>query len=276
MKQVLLLAVLGLLCGCYTTTVSRGKLSDPMNKASDDYKGERVVRTRDSLVVPPESLWVWHNAPGHRYPPPEPAPQRRPLTNVFYSIGFNLSSGLLHGGDFYGYRGGGLSYEMFGVDKRDDIRVNGEKEKPKGSRFDFNVKFASAPLQETSRLNRSLTGGVGLFEIGGDADFFTTPYYTFMGHYFIVSLHYAYMGWSYRNAVRTEEGELIEGDALQGLDLGLGMGWNPMQMRYLHIGLEATTGIILWDTYTREGFENDVFKPFLYLQLSAMLKVNWD
>jgi len=46
---------------------------------------------------------------------------------------------------------------------------------------------------------------------------------------------------------------------------------NPYKIQF---GAELVPGIIFWGWNTYEGFENDVFNPFLYLKLR--LVINFD
>jgi hypothetical protein len=270
--------------GCYTSGGTRGKLGDAMDKASDRNTGSRKVEThpsvnpslapgseRDTIVAyeAVDSVLVSHDPATGRVmlvkPKPKPAPP--PLLQ---SLGIYAGSGTMKSTTYYGMSTIGVSYEAFLSDY-------------KRFRVDGNLRASSIPIQQTSYLSESLDGGVLLLQAGGDLNYFTTPLHTFMGHYFFFGCHYTYMGWSYKNAIYADEyddygnkigAEKIESDALQGLDFSLGMGWNPVQVKWFNIGFEVSPGAILWDTSTEKGFDNDVFPILAYLSLSATLKLN--
>lgn len=250
-----------LLCGCYAGTKSRGKLSDAMSAASDDNKGSREVSTRDTLTVPPDSGYAWRR----RYHRDDSRHYYRgslELGAFYQSLGLVVGNGLLKSKDFYRLSMVGVSYEeLWAPSKR--------------IRLDFNGRIAQAPIQQTSKLSESLDGGVTLLQGGFDVNYFTTPHYTFMGHYLFAGFQVTSMWWSYRNAITTTQGEVITGDQLGGLDVSLGMGWNPIQVKWFNIGLEAAPGVILWADETSKGFDNDVFPDLFYLLFNATMKFNF-
>ena len=269
--------------GCYTSGGTRGKLSDAMDKASDKNTGSRKVEThppsrpvnpetyRDTIAVypTPDSLAVRHDTATGRAI--LVTSQSRTPSAFMESAGLNAGSGTMKSTTYYGMTRLGVSYELF----------NSASQR---YRIDFNLRASSVPIQQTSHLSESLKGGVVMLQAGADYNYFTTPPHTFMGHYLFCGVHYTYMVWRYKNAIIADEyddygnrlrTQRIDADALQGLDVSVGMGWNPVQVKWFNIGFEASPGVILWDTSTQEGFDNDVFPILTYLSLNATVKLNF-
>ena len=139
-------------------------------------------------------------------------------------------------------------------------------------RIDIHGSIHGAPVQETSSLSEALDGGVVLLGLKLDFNFYTTPSHTFIGQYFIFGIGYTYMQWHYANEVVMDY-DIIENDALDGLELYTGAGIHLIQTRFLNLGAELTPGVIFWLGRTAEGFDNDVFKPFWYIRLDFKLSI---
>ena len=185
---------------------------------------------------------------------------------------FSLSygQGSLKSSDFYGYSDISIALEAF------------EDQKSPMNRVDLVAGGSHAPVQETSKLRRSLDGGVTLLHVGIRYNLYTTPRYTFMGNYVFAGAHINWLFWDYKNPVRATEfdsrgnpvgSSLVDSDDLAGLDLQVGAGWNIAQSHNFAAGIECTPGIILWSPETDKKFHNDVFDTFVYLRLSYMMHI---
>jgi len=244
----------------------RGNLSEAMEKASNDYKGKRKIEKRPTPRQH-DTTHYWRADSGHVrsiYRPRRSYEAEMRLHADYGKPWFGISAeyGLLKSDDFYGLTSVAFSYEGFGLYK---------------TRLDLHLSVESSPIQETSPLNKSLDGGILMFQLGADINFFTTPPYTFMGQYFKTGFDMVVMSWAYRNPIITLNeygGETkIDSDAIWGFGLNVGLGWHIAQTKYFILGGELQPGAIFWGPYTSEDFKNDVFPTFWYLRLSATIKL---
>jgi hypothetical protein len=238
----------------------RGNLSGAMKKASDQNTGDRTVPAGDVVYTPSVPA-------GGVTIQPDPAKlDNRPtskLVKLYSCFGLHSWSGTLRGGDYYGSYGGSISLGLASF---------------KGVRptvISLEAGFLSSPIQETSKLRHSLDGGVDVFKFGLNVQKYTTPYFTFMGHYFEGGFNRSLLAWEYKNDLIDENGVRIYMDNLDGYDLYIGTGWNPMQFKFMEVGLGVRLGVIVWEDETSEGFHNDVFGTFEYLLVTTNLQIKW-
>ena len=87
------------------------------------------------------------------------------------------------------------------------------------------------------------------------------------------------MFWEYKNPILADvydefdnviDTEKIYMDDLGGIELYGGLGLNLVQTRGFQFGVELSPGVIFWWFETVEGFDNDVFDPFLYTKLTMV------
>lgn len=236
----------------------RGKLSDAMEKASDDYEDERVVETEDEP-------WYEEGEEFDDYDSGEGDVSFDTLSSEISKSFKNGTAfclmggtGLLHRDDFYGLNNFNISYGGYFSEYH---------------RAEFFAGFGIAPIQKTSDLDKSLKDGVFILNAGFNYKRFMTPRYTFLGQYFSFGIAINYMFWSYKNAIITQGGEEIGSDSIGGLELFTGLGVHLIQTRYFQIGGEMLPGVILWSDDTEEGFENDVFGPFWLVKFRFTLSI---
>ncbi|MBN2103412.1 hypothetical protein JW835_05150 [bacterium] len=246
-------------CSQFISVKRRGKLSDAMEKASDENEEDREVETH--------YVWVKEEPVIESAVTEDPSASPAAVGNASAVsadsseqhfgrvLSFSGGSGLLSGSDFYGYNHFNIAY--------------GEKISRR-SRIQGYAGYMWAPLQTTGHLHHSLKNGVLLLQLGGEYRYYTTPHYTFMGQYFIGGLSFQYMFWSYKNPILFD-GETIRSDSMSGLEIYAGAGINLMQTRYFQLGGEILPGVILWDEETREGFENDIFGAFWHVKFRLSL-----
>lgn len=137
-----------------------------------------------------------------------------------------------------------------------------------------------APVEESSELRNSLKKNVVILSFGLGAKYYLTRQHTFLGNYLLGGLNFSFMFWEYKNAITADVyddygnvtgTEEIHSDNIGGLDIYLGIGFNLAQSSRFQLGLEAVPGILLWDDKTRQGFDNDVFKPAAYAKLKVVV-----
>ena len=243
----------------YTPVKSgRGSLADAMEKASDEHTGDRTVPEANTQYVPPRPDEI-HHAPATAY-----HEKSTPWEELYDCLGLQFTSGSLKGGDYYGMWGPGGSVGLAYFKTKRPLRISAY------------AQYLNAPVQTTSGLHHSVRGGIGLLEWGVAVDVFTTPYYTFMGHYLTFGLGFPTMNWELRNTLTDASGDAIKYDDLDGVNGFIGMGWNPMQLEHFEVGFEARMGAIGWVRTTREGFHNDFFPTFKYVQIVSSVKYKWE
>jgi hypothetical protein len=241
-------------CSSFLSGGHRGRLSDAMEKASDDYEGEREVETEDDWQEDESEVETvisedYSSTSLTGQSSVSPADSSNQMSGKVFSM--SGGPGLLSGEDFYGYHHANLG---FGLCSR-QLHI-----------FQLYVGYMWVPVSTTGTLHRSLNNGVLLLQAGAEIKYFMTPHYTFMGQYFIGGLAIHYMFWSYKNTIYAD-GESINSDSMSGFELYAGVGINLMQTRYFQLGGECLPGMILWSKETRRGFENDVFGPFWHIKL---------
>ncbi|MBN1782918.1 hypothetical protein JW948_17425 [bacterium] len=258
-KPIIRFAAAGICCvaflwaGCASqshTVKRRGKLSGAMEKASDNYEGEREVETTIERIEPvyeeDGSTPVSSLASGESSAAGPDSLKPR-FGRVMSIMG---GTGLLSGEDFYGYNHGLIGF--------------GENLSLKHRALVY-VEYMWAPVQQTSRLDRSLKNGVLLLAIGGEVRALMTPEYGFVGQTLIGGLAIHHMFWTYRNTIYSD-GDVINSDHMSGFELYAGAGLNLIQTRNFQLGGEILPGVILWSGNTYQGFDNDIFGPFWHLK----------
>jgi hypothetical protein len=268
MKTYYLLSVLLLTTcmafGCAVTGQRRSRharLSEAMEKASDNHSGDRRIETATRRPYEPRPHRI--DAP-HRLhdretletaspaaPLPSPGKEKEP-----WLIGLSAGYGVIRGDDIY---------QLNQV----DLSVGGYLDEHQ--RLEGFVGIGYPLIDETADLNSSIDD-IWFVNLGGCYKYFTTPRHTFLGHYFIVGLAFTQLYWSYENAIQLDD-ETIRNDSLQGLELFAGMGLNLAQTERFQLGLEALPSMTLWESQTDKGFDNDVFGNFytVKVRLTASL-----
>ena len=258
MKNMTFLIIVLLLISCAghdRYEPRRGSLKEGMEKASDDYEGERKVKTEYEWVDDePEIVVIYEETDEEKYQEDEYIGFSNEVDRFWSNVKF--STGLVKSEHFYGFH-------------QFNLGVGGYiKEK---NWFNFYVGYAHSPIQETSELHKSIDGGVHLLNIGFEWKYFTTPKYTFLGNYLLLGSALDYMCWEYKNVLEDQYGDIIKSDCLGGVEFYTGIGFNLINPYKVKLGIEISPGVILWGGNTAEGFDNDLFDPFLYLKFKIIL-----
>ena len=249
-------------CSSFLSGGHRGSLSDAMEKASDDYEGDREVETEDDWAEDEHEFEtvVSEDVTSSSLTGQTSASQADSLNRIHGRV-FTISGGpgLLSGEDYYGYHHVNLG---FGICSKEHHIAQ------------LYIGYMSVPVSTTGALHRSLDNGVLLLQAGGEIKYFMTPQYTFMGQYFIGGLAFHYMLWTYKNTIYAD-GESINSDSVTGFELYAGAGVNLMQTRYFQMGGECLPGVILWNNETSRGFKNDVFGTFWHVKFRINFNFIW-
>lgn len=232
-------------------------LSKAMEKASDDYKGDRKIETDAEPAPWFDSLADDEDAP--EMPAPESAP---PIDTTTRGTG-NRQTGVIGLSAGYGIIEADGIYQLNHI----DVSLGGYIDEK--NRLEGFAGYGYALIDETSELDKSIKDA-SLLYIGARYKHFTTPRYTFLGHYFTAGLAYSKLFWTYENTLYVD-GREIDRDNLEGLELFAGMGLHLAQTEHFQLGLEILPSMTLWSAYTDEGFDNDVFGPLYMLKLRLTL-----
>lgn len=240
----------------------RGSLKDAAEAASDRHTGPRTV---DAEFRPPHertaTAEITVQADSTVTVPSQDT------IDYHFSGGLVGGLGLLSSNEFYGQRTLG-------------IFLTGDLEE--GTTTEVQASITTSPLQRTSSLSHSISDGVLMLDLNARFRFPTTPPHTFIGQYFLLGFGGTWMNWTYKNpitapvynSVGAHTGyETITSDQLKGLTLFAGFGLDLTQTLPVHLIVEMTPGVLIWTGPTSEGFDNDLFANFAFLQFQ--LKVGF-
>jgi hypothetical protein len=262
MKNFCIILIVALLAGCAgggDVSKKRGKLSEGMKKASKENEKDRRVHTSYNRENNDSDIFVsFHDEDDDE--------GGIVLSDIFDRSRFvtRFSTGLTKNNDFYGFQDFslGLSGEIF-----------------RRNYWSLFLEAEYSPVQETSQLNASIENGVTILKVGFQWDIHTTGDYSFLGNYFLWGFDIDFMSWKYKNPIIAWDDygneETISEDWLQGLEIFTGIGFTIMNPYKIQLGAEVVPGIILWGWNTYEGFENDVFDPFLFIKLRLVLNFDF-
>jgi hypothetical protein len=280
-------AILAFFIGCSSSEqVERGNLSDAMKKSSDSYKGERTTepaaqsqKNDDSpslfgLFFENDSTATQKDSSAYAILQDSVKEARQKQNSSTddnirsFWLGVDFGSGILNDREYFGLSHFSLHLGGYTNDF---------------GWLQYSAGFNYAPVQQTSKLSQSLSDGVFMLNVGASYRFFTTPEYTFLGHYLIIGGGLEWMFWNYKNPIQSPRTDnwgniigydRISSDNIAGFDLHFGTGINIAQFPLLRLGGELTPGIIVWGFKTSEGFSNDIFFPFLYVKFKITMNLH--
>ena len=259
---------------CATTEPPyRGKLSDAMEVASDDYKGERHLEVPESE---PETETV--NEPQTELvlePETQPVlePQTEPLnTEPEVSSSTSVASNSQSDSDesklnIMLSRGSGRVAGDYGDQHNWLIRMGGEQNDMVP--IEVYLGGESVSLNTDSSVHRSVDGDLNILVAGINLKRFFTHRFNTIRPYASAGIGATYMYWSYRNSFSTSDGSTISGDDLSAFTISTAVGIEFKPIPFLSITLEANPKIHLWDVRTGKGFDNDEFEPMTMIVFSV-------
>jgi hypothetical protein len=142
------------------------------------------------------------------------------------------------------------------------------------ARVDFSVLYLPMQLTEKSGVVNALVDEKE-FALDGRIRYRFTPGHTFMGVYGLFGIRVGAMFWDYQNPITVDDGSgphEVTRDELTTYAGYLGAGVGLVQTQRLVIGAEASAGLKFYESYTFEGFNQDLFDDgtgFFYLLISA-------
>ncbi|MCD1655099.1 hypothetical protein K7J14_10350 [Treponema zuelzerae] len=259
---IILIAGLALFSSCSTVPAeSRGPLSDAMAQARGDEPDNTSPdspRRRDPPRYKPNT------DRGNEFPedkntrPPEPrADEAEPLLdaeNATLSFGFRGGASPLSSGE----TGAGTTWQLLGGIKAESMEFLG-----------FLGLSAVSPETGT-KLDESLKGNMGFLSLGAEFRWFPLPERKWLSPWLGFSGGGFVMGWEYENPV-TDGGETFTGDGVSGTVLGIPAGIKIFRGERLQFGINVSPELFLFNEFTDEGFENDVFSVRGALGIAAEL-----
>lgn len=253
---IVILLVTVLFIGCAGQERPHGaKLSEAMEKASDDHTGDRKIET------PQHTETHWHTDTPHPTPVPDATTYQmdKPVDqspHISQTV-FTLSGGT-----------GDMSSDNLDTLNHFDLSL-GFQEKDK-HRFDVYLGYGWITPASSSNLQGAIDGNVHLATVGLRYKGFLTPRHTLLGCHLTAGIAWDWMYWQYENEIELN-GQPIDSDYLSGGEIFVGAGLNVVQTRTFQIGVEAVPALIWTPDYTHQGFENDVFDDNLVLKLRVSL-----
>lgn len=275
-----------LIQGCGVSGPRRGKLSEAMEKASDNYDGDRTVSSTENdedededestpLFQPSTERTEYlknrletkddsTNIDQENDIPEDPPLPKKVKAGVKWGIGY-------------------VGNEEFQTINHFHLTIGGYIEERKSLHFSIGLNLID--VNSDHKLSESIKNTIWVGELDLEYRGFITPDYTFFGNYFLAGIGYNLMGWNYRNPIEAvtyddygniEDTEEITSDALSGGNLYFGTGFNALQIKGFHLGVELVTGVYLWGLYTSQGFENDVYDlamPYWKMRLNLDLPI---
>ena len=258
-----LVFILIVFVGCSTgRSHSRGSLSNVMDKASDDYEGEREVETEWE-----KPKWQHHHdnddveisadiLDDEAQPDSYSDTGGQSFDGPWY-FGISGSYGLVENDDFNRMKKIGII-----LGQADSKMV-----------FEGFVGGEWASVKALSETDQSIESNIVIFNAALNIKYFPSGSYTSnnVEPYLLLGLGYRYMYWDYENDVYTSGGEKITFDTLDGYDLHAGVGINIPASDKIKMGLELIPSVTLWGDLTHKGFTNDVFKPFYDVRMRMLI-----
>jgi hypothetical protein len=259
-----------MLLSCASSGRHAGKLSDGMEKASDDHEGERKVDAERN--VEPEEEDKVESFITFK----ETGKTDDELNIKDLRIGISAGTGILSDESFYGMSSFSISAEYFIAEKKSaSIELGGDH-------FPLQTVVSEEFDPSDDPVVKALEGGAITLYAGFNARFYTTPQKTFIGNYFSAGIKVRSMFWSYKNPLTVAEYDennnylgsvTVTSDQLWGLDMNISAGLNFIQTGHFIIGAEINPGLIIWGFETREGFENDIFEPVFYTKACINIQI---
>lgn len=242
-----------LLSSCMTSPVRhRGNLSDAMEAARDDHKGDRTVNDDHRRDEPDRDYIERQRRERER---------EREMENDQDLQGTGASPSISLSDIHFGFRGGSSLTNgsdivtTFDGDLLLGIPVS------KSVELDLFAGLKVAKAEAGSDLDASVKDSILFLKAGLEGRYAPFPKRTVFSPYLMGGLGAYGMFWSFRNAVKSE-GDVIQSDSLGGLLLYAGLGADLVRTKRLRIGLNLIQDAYLFSDVTSQGFTNDVFSSY--------------
>jgi hypothetical protein len=181
---------------------------------------------------------------------------RAPSRDAGSLLGLVFNGGSLGGATYDGYGGLGLDLGVYVTPRwRLDLvgtaaGVNFSGQSVAGQSFDNEIELAA---DVSTR-------------------YYVTPQHTLMGLYPIAGARLGTLFWNLARPITvTENGEpkIVKDDWVNFVSFYGGAGVSLMQIRHLHVGLNMTGGVKIYDYQTKQGFSNDLLPATGFVQTTV-------
>jgi hypothetical protein len=248
----LAVSLFSLSCATSGGTRHRGNLSDAMEAARDDHKGDRTVNDDHRRDEPDRDYIARQRRESEREREME---RDQDLQNTGASPSLNVSDIRL------GFRGGAALTNGSDIVTTFDGDLLLGIPLSKSLELDLFAGLKVAKAEEGSDLDASVRDSIVFLKAGVEGRYAPFPKRTIFSPYLMGGLGGYGMFWSFRNAV-TSGSEVIESDSLGGLLLYAGLGADLVKTKRLRIGLNLIQDAYLFSAVTSQGFTNDVFSSY--------------
>jgi len=259
-----LIFLLIILLASACTTVEppyRGNLSDAMEVASDDYKGERRLAVPESQAGVVSDTDMDASLELVSSTPPAVAEKSQPEPKVWYkSIMISRGFGRAAGGDYQDHS---------------SVQLSAAGEDEKSMQSEVYVGIEKISLLKSSSLYPSIKGDLDILTAGVKLKHYFKPRSEKIRPYLSGGAGGAYMFWSYRNPYMTANGDIINSDNLTGFTLFGATGIEYKPAVYMSVFAEVCPKIRLWNERTGKGYNNDEFNTMYLMAFSLGLSISF-
>ncbi|MBN2628756.1 MAG: hypothetical protein JXA95_18985 [Spirochaetales bacterium] len=245
-----LLVFLALTACTTSSSHNRGSLSGAMDKARDDYEGEREVPDE-------EDPWWENDEEDSRWGDNSDRDDSYGEDYTAAPIGDVPATFLIRTGSTLG------SGPYFSSQERYELLLGWEEN---NMALDF---FGGLVLLDTNTahlVSESITDGAFILEAGAEFRYYPWESLQFFSPYAGGRFGGLFMMWTFRNAL-TSGDDTITSDAVGGAVMGAVAGVDIIRTESLRLGVQINPEAYLFSAETSEGFDNDVF--------GAQGSINW-
>lgn len=241
-----LLTIFLFVSGCgSTSTIKRGKLSDAMEKSSNEYEGRRHIESQRESY-------------SNNLEPAETENQDDLLVIE------NNNESILPGGDDARMASFGLQrgYGLFSGEKyrtHDSYYVTLGSNEINRWRTALFIGTELIEVNPSSSLYQSVSKDLTLLSIGIKGEYMLLDRQQIVRPYLMGGVGASYLIWRYNNSFTSSSGGTITSDSVGGASLHIGAGLAIEPSKFIRITAEFTPKLHLLEESTRLNFENDVF-----------------
>lgn len=143
-----------------------------------------------------------------------------------------------------------------------------------GGEYAVYLRYYTVSMENNFEYSESINSNLSGLEAGVDLNLlvirplFSPGFYVGAGH--------SVMKWKYIRPLLVDNpggsGYSIDSDAVQGMDLHMGINMNLGGSGKSNVSITFVPGMKIWFGATKEGFENNVFDHLMYLNLLFTMK----
>lgn len=237
----------------------RGKLSDAMEVAADDFNGDRRLPVPESRSSVESETDAAANLELMGSASPAVAETSQSDPEVWYrNIMISRGLGRAFGGDYQDHS---------------SVQLSAAGENQQSMQYEVYVGYEEVSLRTNSSLYPSIKGNLDILTAGMKLKHYYKPHSERVRPYLSGGAGGAYMIWSYRNPFTTTNGDIINSDNLSGFTLRVAAGIEYKPVKFMSLFAEASPKIHLWNERTGKGYDNDEFNTMFLAAFSLGLSI---